>query len=662
MAGQVDFLSDLAAAGPSPAQDPAQNVPGSFLADLAAAPPAAAPQAPPPQTGLWHLQAVGRLALEHPLTAGLGMGENALSGISGAVGKLAGRFADLATGTPNNRAQSWEQAAQYQPRLAAGQDIQNLTSQEGAKVGGLMDQIPGVSTPIGQTLKEAVPEFATDVGLLGSVRALPGAVSNVRAAFKPSPPPLSTQDLIAQTRMNSPQSMGAAAAAPSLTNVSPELQQAISKAAQKTGGAINPDVLSRHLEADSLPVKVQLTEGQATQDPVILSNEMNVRAKHPQLATRFNDQNGQLVQNVQTIRDTVGPDVFSTNPAEHGDTLIAAYKAKDAAAQNDITGRYQALKDANGGQFPVDAQALLTNASAQLHQQLLFDHAPRAVMSTLGRLADNNSMTFENFESLRTNLARIQRSLTADGNEKAAAGVIRNAMEQLPLAPAAAGLKPLADAARGAARAQFNALDADPAYKAAVNDAVPPDRFVNRFIVNAPRDDVALMRQNLANNPTATQTLGVATLDHLRNSAGIDANWNGNFSQGRFNNALQALSPKLRSLVDPKTADQLETLGNVARYTQSQPRGSFVNNSNTLVGALGSYGAGALEGAANVAAHGIPVGTWGRKAIQNVAAGKTVKQATAPGAGLTRLQPTVQSVPGLMTPQPRRGGGLLGNQ
>ena len=36
---------------------------------------------------------------------------------------------------------------------------------------------------------------------------------------------------------------------------------------------------------------------------------------------------------------------------------------------------------------------------------------------------------------MRTNLARIQRNAAADGNEKAAAGVIRNAMEDLPLAP-----------------------------------------------------------------------------------------------------------------------------------------------------------------------------------------------------------------------------------
>ena len=83
----------------------------------------------------------------------------------------------------------------------------------------------------------------------------------------------------------------------------------------------------------------------------------------------------------------------------------------------------------------------------------------------------------------------------------------------------------------------------------------------------ATRDGVATMRQNLADNEVATQTMGVAALDHLRQSAGIDPMGNGNFTQAGFNKALIALDPKLQSLVDPKTAEHLGTLGNVARYT-----------------------------------------------------------------------------------------------
>lgn len=474
----------------------------------------------------------------------------------------------------------------------------------------------------------------------GEVQAA-GDIATVAAPFSipgkaAAPEATTAEQVLARQAAASKTNMGAAAAAPNIANVSPELRQAIVQAAQKTGGAVPPDVLTRHIEADSLPVKVQLTEGQATQDPNILSNEVNARAKNPAYVQRYNDQNAQLGQNIQALRDQIGPDVFSTNQVEHGDTLIQAYKAKDAAAQADINQKYQALRDANGGQFPVDAGALLRNATADLHQKLLFDHAPSAVMSTLGRLAENNNMTFENFEALRTNLARIQRS-SSDGNEVAAAGVIRNAMENLPLQPGAADLKPLADSARSAAKAQFNAIEADPAYKAAVNDKVPPDRFTSRFVINGNRDDLATMKQNLAGNDAAQQTMGVAALDHLRDQARIDPQGNGNFAAAGFNKGLQALSPKADSLFDPKTTEQLSTLGNVARYVKGQPAGSYVNNSNTFTALAGEHAKTALEGAVNVAAKGVPVGTWIRKAAQGRAEAKATQQSLAPGAGLTRL-------------------------
>jgi hypothetical protein len=448
----------------------------------------------------------------------------------------------------------------------------------------------------------------------------------------------------AQAALNAAQSgksMGAASTAANIQEASPELQKAIIDTTRKTGGAVNPDVLNRRLEADSLPVKMNLTEGQATQDPSIISNEMNMRGKHKELAEAYNQQNGQLIDNLRTIREQAGPDVFSTNPGEHGDTIIQAYEDKAAAADAEISSKYQKLKDANGGQFPVDANALLENSSKALHNELLFDHAPKAVMSTLGRLADNGNMTFENFESLRTNLARIQRS-SLDGNERAAAGVIRNQMEAMPLAPGAAKLKPLADDARNSAKAQFQALEADPAYKAAVNDSVPPEKFVQRFITgpNATRESVTAMKANLADNDAASQTLGVAALDHLRNAAKVDNMGNGNFAAASFNKNLDNLRPKLQLLLPPEQAQHLDTLGNVARYTTAQPKGSFVNNSNTLVGALAGHGANVLEGVANVKVGGIPVGSMVRGAMGKRAEEAAVRRALDPASGLERLKET----------------------
>jgi hypothetical protein len=578
-----------------------------------------------------------------------GLQESQLAAATGGVAKLGGGLTYLGTlaatrgDTDAAKAvqEDTEKALTYQPRTETGQ---KLTSDMGNVAGYF-------GTKEGEAAGPAVTDIATRAGASPEVAGAAGAAANTAlqapqyllgikglgkaeevaptARVEPTIGPISpVQEAL--NKAYAGQSMGAASSAPNIAKLSPDLQDAVGTAIQK--GPINQDALGRHVEADSLPVPVQLTKGQALQDPTQLSNEFNMKLAQKPVADRFNEQNGKLIQNVQAIRDEAGPDVFSANPIEHGDTLIKAYKDKGAAADAGTSADYQALKDANGGKFPVDAPTLLGNATSALHQQLLFDHAPPAVMKTLQRLADSNNMSFENFESLRTNLARIQRTAT-DGNERAAAGVIRNAMEDLPLAPEAAGLKPLADKARASARAQFQALEADPAYKAAVNDTVPPDQFVKKFVINGTRDNVETMRANLAHDPAATQTMGVAAIDHLRQSAGVDPLGNGNFSQANFNKNLGNLMPKIQHLMEPEQAAQLETLGNVARYTQAQPRGSTFNNSGSGI-LVGQMAKGMAEHAANAAAKGFPLGTLIRKVAGNRKDAAEAAEALKPGAGI----------------------------
>lgn len=460
--------------------------------------------------------------------------------------------------------------------------------------------------------------------------------SAATAAIKPAP--VTAEDVLAKSYGDSQQSMGAAAAAPRLQNVSPELKQAIVTAAGKNGGAVSPEVLARHIDADSLPVPVRLTEGQATGDVNLLSHEQNLRGRVPAIAERFNDQGRALAQNLQAIRDNVGPDVFSANHVEHGDTLMNAYRAVDDARNSTINQAYAGLRAAAGGQFPIGADTLLQDVNRRLGAQLIAEHAPPSIMNALKNFAANpGSMTFENFEAMRTNLATIQRTAT-DGLERRAAGEIRQAMEDLPLAPEAAKLKPLADRARSLARERFQAIDADPAYAAVVNGTVQPDDFVRKFITAGKRDDLARMAQTLSGDEAARQTMGVAALDHLRDAARLNPHFEGNFASASFNKALQKLGPNIQSMLPPQAVEQLEQLGRVANYTTAQPRGSFVNNSNTFVAAAADHAKSAAEGVANVAAGGLPVGTWVRRGLEGRATRRQAERAMAPGAGLGRLR------------------------
>lgn len=556
------------------------------------------------------------------------MGKSLIGGIVHGAGNLADVFTGTAPG-PESHASRWAAPFAITDRLGQLDPDQQLVHQA---VNRGYDKAFGTG-PLAQTVKERIPEATEAIGtVVPLIQGFGGLVSPSLGASQ------TAEDVVNRMAQESPQSQGAAAAAPRVGQTSPELRQAIVSAAQKTGGAVNPDALARHVEADTLPVPIQLTEGQALQDPVRLSVEQNMRGQQTALSDRFSAQNGQLKQNLQAIRDEAGPDVFSANPVEHGDTLINAYKAKDAAAQADIKAKYQALADANGGDLPVDGEAFVNAADAALKKQMKAPFLPAPVQSVLQGLRDGGPMTMENFENLRTTLAAEGRKAdrAGDGNAEAAISTVRDALENVPMQAGSAQIKALADSARSAAKARFDMLRDDPAYKAAVNDSVAPDRFVQKFVIGAPRDQVALMKSNLADNPVAQQTMGVATVDHLRRSAGVDDMGNGNFSQANYNKQLQALGPKIRQLVSPSTAETLEQLGNVARYTQAQPRGSFVNNSNTLVGSLAEHGAGVLEHIANAKTGGIG-GTLVRGALNKRAAQAAAQRALAPGAGLDVL-------------------------
>ena len=435
-------------------------------------------------------------------------------------------------------------------------------------------------------------------------------------------------------------SMGAAAVPnevtikQALSVATPELQKALSAIPVNK---VNLPTLQRHIEADSLPFPVRLTEGQATGDIVKLSNEQNRRGKDTELATRFNEQNGQLVENIGEIRQRAAPDVYGTKTIENSQGIIDAYKDIDGNLNKGINADYQALRDAAGGQFPVDAPQLLKNVETKLKKELLSNEAPSGQFSELQRLAKENNMTFEDYLSLRRNLGDIART-SQDGSVRKAASFMIEELEKLPLQKEAAALKPLADKARASAKARFQMLEKDPAMKAAVDDSVPADKFIDKFVVNGVNKNIQTMVEHLGRDSPAHQHMAAGTINWLTDKAGI-VDGQGNFTQAGYNKALKRLDDvkNVQEIFNPETASQLKTLGNVARYTQAQPRGAFVNNSNTLVGALaekaGNLAKTGIEGGLNVAAPGLQLGTSVMEMRARRAAEAETRKALELGAG-----------------------------
>ena len=518
---------------------------------------------------------------------------------------------------------------------------------------------PGVTAEV--SALERQKAAMTDPNLPPSVRATiadktakgevmtPDQIKTMQAQFEASKanlpqqvsPTAATTAATAQGSQQAQKLSLGAAAVPDATTI----QQALSVATPELQAALKGKKLDtsfiRHIEADSLDIPIRLTEGQSTGDIVKISNEQNRRGKDPDLARRFNEQNGLLIENLNSIRDKAAPDVYGTKTIENSQGIIDAYKSKDALLNEGINAKYQALRDAAGGQFPVDAPKLLQNVEAKLKKELLSNEAPKGQFSELQRLAKDNNMTFEDYLSLRRNLGDIART-AKDGAERKAASYMIEELEKLPLQESAKRLKPLADQARKAARDRFQMLEKDPAFRAAVDDSVPADKYINKFVINGVNKNIQTMVNNLGRDSLAHQHMAAGTVNWLKDKTGI-IDEKSNFSQKQYNEALKKLDDvnNLQEIFNGESASKLKTLGNVANYTQFQPRGAFVNNSNTLVGAMAenarNFVGKSVEGGLNMAVPGVQIGTSLMEMRARRAAEAETRKALELGAG-TRKQ------------------------
>jgi hypothetical protein len=421
-----------------------------------------------------------------------------------------------------------------------------------------------------------------------------------------------------------------------LTRASPPLAQELSKLNPKE---VNIEVLNRHLDADTLPIPIQLSEGQATRNPQLFSDEMNSRGKNKELSNRYNDQNKQLVENIDQIKENAAPRVYGTNVVENGQSLIDAYLDIDKARKSAIGTAYAALKDKAGGNFPIDSKKFAENAYANLDKELKTEFLPDSLKKQIDGFKDGKPMSFQQFEALRTNLAAEMRKAdrAGDGNTEFALSTVRQALEDLPLVGETKELKALADTARGLAKERFDTLDSDKAYKAAVNGKVAADDFINKFVVGGKKADIDTMVAHLGADSQAREVMAAGIVNWLKSKSGISKDGEGAFSQSGYNKALDSIDPKILNIVGAEVNKQLKALGNTARNIQERPVGGYVNESNTLVGAIAEKAKGGVEFGLNLVGggqYGLPLGTMARGAVRNAQEAKKIRESLKPGAGI----------------------------
>jgi hypothetical protein len=618
----------------------------------------------------------------------VGAAENVLSGITGGAGSLA----DALTGSDPG-AHDWA----YRPRSDAGKEISQGASELATTVGHKIAGATGMSQPLRDTLAERLPEALGAVSTALPILKGAGSLAGRGLTPKPIAPVISPEDAVANTVS---QHFGsAAAAAPDLSVAPPELKSAISQAAQKTGGIVNPIALERHLDTAQLPLPegmtpLQLRRGQALNDAQQISDEKNLRADPDTqgiLTDSINDQDKKLVASMGEIRQRATPDIVQRDNQEHGQAIIDAIKDQDNRAVLDIRAKYKALADANGGDLPIDTGATLDKINQKLKKGALRNIAKNngVISEVMSNLSSGEPMDFETFENARTQLANEQRK---GGSDAAAATIVHNALNEMPLTPEAQGLRDLANVARQAAKARFETIKQNPAYDAAINDNVPKDsrflhvigapspladKFVDQYALgngtNASEAYINRLKQSVP-NPIVGQSIEAATLNKLRDAAGIDAYGNGSFKNASYASALKSIAPKQDALLSPDSIEHVQRLGRVSDYVNNEGgKGNSVNRSGTAL-ALQRFGAqfpktptvkGQLidYGADAVAGHFGPVGVLGKKIGQSIFSKSMEARAaqSVKDAKLKFAQDATQAGAGLdsavTAPRPQRASG-----
>jgi hypothetical protein len=350
---------------------------------------------------------------------------------------------------------------------------------------------------------------------------------------------------------------------------------------------VSDDILHdlRLKKASELPVPVELTAGQAAQDPVLISRERNERGFKEQHAQRFNEQNRALQENANIIKQNASPNVTTTDYVADAQNLIDTVKSIKEANKTKTQEAYKALENAAGGKFPLDAKKFGENALKELSKKEDIEFLPETFKTRIEDYANGKKeMNFDQFENLRSQLFKATKG-NVDGNVVHALNLVRNELENLPMTEADAHIKTLADNARKTAKADFDLEKSNPLYNKVLNESADSKDLIQNFVIRSKNADFMKSIDLLKNDPTALEHLRSGTMDYIIRES-TDAS--GNFSTAKFQKNIENLNvnKKLDALFG-EHSKQLQDLADVAKIVEARPRGSFVNESNTAT-ALGS--------------------------------------------------------------------------
>jgi hypothetical protein len=525
-----------------------------------------------------------------PVDALVGAGETALSTATGLLGGLPAAVASRLTLHSPEEAEAAGRAFTYEPRTDAGKQeaaaFGDFANQNLTPLAGLGPEMAAIHAGASPALKMAAPAAAA-------------AMDRVATGV-----PQAARNLAAKVGLG-----GEEAATPTPGTMA-------------SAGAAGTDLAAQRMAtAESLPVPVDLTKGQATRDFAQQRFERET-AKDPNvgapLRERFAQQNEDILRNFDTMVDMTGAEAPTLRAT--GEAVDAALKAQMQADKNAVRAAYKKAETAGELEQPVTLDSVVQhmndNAPAATTAPVL--DAARKFAVKLGVAAEDDSgnlvaqpVTLATAEQFRKAINRSTNFEPTNVYQSAQMkGLIDQATDGLGgnLYQQARALR-----ARLAQNYESHATVAKllDMKKGTADRAVALEDVFQHTILNSSKDDVANLRRVLQragpNGWQAWRELQGATMRHIRDVAtsGVTRDVRGNpiVSAAQLQQVVRGLDHdgKLDFVFGKRGAQQVRDIVDLARVVYTSPPGS-VNTSNTasvLLAALTEAGVtGSLTGLA----------------------------------------------------------------
>jgi hypothetical protein len=346
----------------------------------------------------------------------------------------------------------------------------------------------------------------------------------------------------------------------------------------ESGKVFDPKAALRKAEFETLGI--QPLTGQITRDPLLYSQERNMRGMVPEIADVLTKQGA-------AIRDKIGQ--YGTGASENyqaGNKVIDALAQFDESKRQNISSLYRQARESSGKDIEIPLQGLSQDYANILDKyQEKIPGGVKKKFEDLGLLTGKQLKVF-NVEDADQLLKLINDHVGSDKATNNALTELRGAVKKSVMDMDSSG-GVFAPAVK-AAQERFQLHDALPALKAVADKNAEPDTFIKKFIINGKTNEVKELAKVLKDSPEAFSEARAKIGESLAKAAyGENMAGDAALSPERFAKFINNIgTEKLSAFFDKSEVDKLKALNNVSAYINKFPDANTVNTSNTATAIL----------------------------------------------------------------------------